>query len=432
MTIGDSSQIQKRSLVGQSVVERVGKPSLMILALLYAAFVWGSLVTHGLFDYIGVDWRGFMASAEIVRDHGFGAVYDLGLQVRYQEPLYRMSSTAAYSPLDVSPVAYLPIFVLAFLPMLLFDPVVSFVLWVLINGLVLCLYLRRLVKVAGHFEAPALWLQCALCLPAFLTLFVGQVNVWLLVFFGEAIIAFRRGKDLQGGIWLSGLVLKPQLLILIAPGLILGKKWKGAIGLASASIVILIISTLLAGSEGMLALARLILNFATSEGLRSNFPESMMNWRALALNIDSILGNQAGMWIAIPGLALSALGGLGLWWATRNKTSIPIEAWAGTFAATSSVAWHSHLHTGLAFLAPLILLWARLPQARTLLRMWLYVPAGLFLGIVWMLTPIANIAGFGQWAGPSAGHIVSGFSMLIINTIVLGWSLKFVRGGVST
>ena len=61
-------------------------------------------------------------------------------------------------------------------------------------------------------------------LPVFLNLFTGQVNVWLVVCVGEFMRASISGREFRSGLWLGGLLLKPQALLLLAAGLLMRRR----------------------------------------------------------------------------------------------------------------------------------------------------------------------------------------------------------------
>ena len=54
----------------------------------YTVFSYQQVIKRGLFEYVGIDFRLFYASGQIIRDHGFNAVYDTNLQTQYQLPIY--------------------------------------------------------------------------------------------------------------------------------------------------------------------------------------------------------------------------------------------------------------------------------------------------------------------------------------------------------
>ena len=63
------------------------------------------------------------------------------------------------------------------------------------------------------------------------------------------------------GIWLGGLLLKPQLLIIIIPILIIQKNWKVLMGFFASSGVIIGSSLILSGTKGMRSLIDLWTQF---------------------------------------------------------------------------------------------------------------------------------------------------------------------------
>ncbi len=399
--------------------------ALVVIACLYGAFVWASISARGFFDYAGVDYRGFLASAQIVRDHGFAAVYDLKLQAEYQAPLYRYATLSDQVAMDVNPTPYLPVFVAAFLPFSFLDPVQSYAVWVALNAVLFLFYLRRLVAEAGLAGKPLFLMGLVLSLPVLSNLFFGQVNVWLLVCVGEALIAFRRGNDLLGGAWLAGLLLKPQMLIVVLPGLLLARKMRGLAGFAVAGGAILILSLALAGPSGLLSLFGLLTGYVTSQGLATNFPQSMMNWRALALNLGVFLPAYAGWAVGVVGIVLTIIAAFKLWGRQRVASA---SDWSvvllGTFAATSGLAWHSHVHTELVLLAPLVFLAADARLPSWISDSWIYVPMALFVLLIWVYSPLAISFGLQNWAGAGFAHIVTGFSYLLFNSLLLLWSVR--------
>jgi Glycosyltransferase family 87 len=388
---------------------RLGLTALMFL---YFTFVILQISSRGLFEYVGIDYRVLFSSAEIARDHGFAAVYDLGFQQEYQISLYNYSFGLGRMKFETVPMPYLPAFVASFLPLLFFQPIVGFILWSIVNTVGLYVYLKRLGNASGRQLSASTVLSLALCLPAFLNIFIGQVNLWLLIAIGEALIAFRKNEELKAGIWLAGLLLKPQSLILIIPGLVLARAFKTVLGFTVVSLVIALLSVLLAGPNGLMRLAGLLLGY--TQGLPTNFPNSMMNWRAFGINFEGPIDSTVLWPMMYLGILVTSLIGLSLWLtrpALSSRAFVPVLA--GTYAATCTVAWHSHVHMALPLLAPLVFFLAdqALPRA---LKLWLWVPPIIFLGFAFL-------------AGPGYAHSIAGLSVFIINLMVLNWAYREVR-----
>ncbi|MBN1484734.1 MAG: DUF2029 domain-containing protein [Chloroflexia bacterium] len=389
--------------------------ALLALLVFYLLYTLGSLWAQGLFSYVAIDYRAFWASAEIVLERGFAAAYDLDLQEQYQRPLYERyrtpTSTYAYA---TAPMYYLPPFILPMLWLPLLPPLAGFVLWTLLNLLSTVLYLYRFQRALGdETGVTCRWWPLLLAFPLYANLFFGQISHWLLLFVGECFLACRREKPFRAGLWLGGLLLKPQLLLLLLPGLLFGRRFKLLAGLALAGLLVLLLSLVLAGQEGLLELGRLLFfSLDSSEGLATNNPQLMINWRSLAVNLAPLLPD--GLDWGLAGAGLLGTASLCLWlWHRARKEGLSSPQFAllllATYSAACSVAWHSHIHMLLPLLPLLFFLSARqqwLPPA--LLKTWLLLPPPLFL--------------LGTLLRPGFGHNVIGVATLLINTILLVWA----------
>lgn len=402
--------------------KRLAQSVLALLAVFYLLF---NIATHGLFDYVAADYRSFVASAEIARDHSFAAVYDLSLQREYQLPLWNYSFGALQQPFDVIPMPYLPPFVGPFLFFLWLSPSASWLAWTVLNLVVFVFYVRRLASVAGLRADPLLYVVLLTSLPAYFNWFFGQIDVWLLVFVGESLIAFRRNRDLLGGVWLAGLLVKPQMLILVLPGLVITRQFRALAGFSAAALLVGLVSVLMAGPAGIVSLLQLVAGYASLQGVASNFPESMMNWRALAVNLADIGMPQMGWAVAVPGMIATFVASLALWLRRPETTSIDYaKIWLGTFAATCIVAWHSHVHTALILIAPAIFVLADAGQSRRALNLWLYLPTVVFLGVIWLGIPAAAAFQTTNLSVPRLAHIFSGIVVFGANLGLLVWALR--------
>ncbi|HMK09635.1 MAG TPA: glycosyltransferase family 87 protein, partial [Anaerolineales bacterium] len=303
-----------------------------------------SITSRGLFEYWGADFAAFRAAAEVARDDGYANVYDLEkLGPPERRLVQSYAAEGVQAGFEVIPVPYLPVFILPFGILLLPGPTIGWVLWTALNAAILLLYSRRLAQAFGA-ERRISALVLLVALPTFLTLAFGQVNVWLAIGFGEFLIALQRRKELAAGAWLGLLLLKPQILVWLALGLAFGRRWRVLAGLAMAAAVVLGASLLLAGVGGLAALVSLWLGYAGN--LPTTFPESMMNWRGLAANLEPLLAHTLTVTLLIVGTTITAAAGVWLWIRARPGRD-PQPAAAGSYAASSTVAWHSHVHMAL-------------------------------------------------------------------------------------
>jgi hypothetical protein len=392
----------------------------------YVLFVIGTVQTRGLFDYLGSDYALFRAAADVAWREGPRGLYDLPAQEFVQRGLYEDYATgpmhARYEP---APMVYLPPFAALFLPLVLLPPVPGFIIWTGINLVGLVLYVWRLGRALEVPDWPALLPLVLVSAPAFANWFFGQVGLLLLIGTGEFIIAWRRGHELAAGLWLAGLLLKPQMLVLILPALLLRGRFRILAGFAMASMVLLLLSVLVVGPAGMVDLGQLLLGLAGSMPATKAFV--MTNWRAVGVHLQELLPTAWAWGIAWGGTALTALVTLLLWlragkgrrsqetgasgfpgaWLMRSEpwTEVLALLVLGTWAATGAATWHAHVNQALPLLAPLMLLRRRLPAP--LWNAWFIVPT--------LILPVAFLT------IPQLAHNLIGLSLFLLNLILLGW-----------
>ena len=106
---------------------------------------------------------------------------------------------------------------------------------------------------------------------------------------------------------------------------------------------------MLSGYKGMKSLIDLWTQFGA--GIATNSPERMINWRMVALNLNSSLG-----WvIAILGMALTMLA---IYFLVKGNYVYGTPRWVmimlGIFSATLAITWHSHYHMAVVLIPLLI------------------------------------------------------------------------------
>ena len=206
----------------------------------------------------------------------------------------------------------------------------------------------------------------------------GQVEVLLLIGAGEFLRLAMNKKPVAAGLWLGLLLLKPQVLLLVIPALILLGNWKTFAGFCSTAVALIGVSVGLAGMDGMIAMANMWGKFAP--GIASAAPELMMNWRAAALLVNDAFGTWAG-WI------LAGVGILGTFYLyfrlMRPKTEFGSPRWVmvmlGVFLASCSITWHAHAHMAMVLIPFLVYGFTSglLTQGRV--AAWVTIPQALWL-----------------------------------------------------
>jgi hypothetical protein len=248
-----------------------------------------------------------------------------------------------------------------------------------------------------------------LCFPALETFQFGQVNGWLMIFMGEFFRHQLLGHELRSGLWLSGLLLKPQTLMVIGPGLLIARRWRSLAGAMAGGTTILLASLAVAGIDGLLEDARLVVLY--SGNVPSTVPRDMMNWRSLGFHLlDAGLPETLVWGFVVTGLGVTFLAGLSLWLRAREASGSQFATiLLGSYAATCAVAWHSHTHMGLPMVIPLLYLAARGEVSYRTLAVWLVTPYLVFA----ILRVIFDL-----------GHV----GVLGVNLYLLGWALVKLRG----
>jgi hypothetical protein len=377
---------------------------LMGVLLMYAYNLYRS---GWLCAYMGTDFRGYYASAQIALQHGFADVYDPQLQGEFQSALRHRCPDPAYpQPMPQVSMPYLPVFVLFFLPLTLFDFTTSYLVWVAFNLAALLVYLVYFSRTLGEKIASFRLIQWVICIPVISNLFLGQMNLWLVVCLGEFIRLMMRGWRVRSGYWLGGMLIKPHTLILLLPGLVLSQNWVLLLGFLTSLLVVLGSSLLLAGPQGMTASALLMVKFA---GPLIQTAPTMMNYRALALYLEQYLPTWFAWATAFAAMGLATLVVLRFW---RKKVANSPYRFAllmlATLAGTFLVTWHSHFYLLMCLIPILLYLDQNQELPLGIFSAWLFGPFILY-GVIDLLRPdiLRNLFGLG---------------MLALNQFLLAWS----------
>jgi hypothetical protein len=379
------------------------------IAAYYLAQVFATLWNSGFFNNLGADYLSFWSSGHIANTQGYRFIYDLKSQAAIQ---------ILYAPIDrqgVVPTPLFPVFLIPFQIMALIPPGISFVVWTVINVSVLFVYMKKRLLT----NLPVRYLGLAiLAIPCFLNMYFGQVEVWLMIFISEFLIAWRNGELFKSGLWLGLALLKPQILILLVPYLLLNRYWKVLGGFLTSALIIFIFSLLLVGVSGLLDLIKLWLGYST--GLPSNAPEVMMNWRMLGIHASRIISKEAGITVVVVGTFITLLFCLPLW-RGGGGGSFPLVALFGILAATLAVTWHSHQHMAMTLIPFLFILLQEAKITTRLFQAWIMIPIGSYLFVI-LIVIIFSL--FSQTTPEAIGGLITGTCMLVFNLLFLHTARK--------
>lgn len=403
--------------------------NLILVALfVFYLFQFGFLFAKDSFLMgYGVDYLAFWSAGKVADDKGYAEIYDLEnlrsarTQVLETRGILEKGGESNISPF---PAPIFSFFVLPFQVLSRVNPKQSYWIWTSINLAVLIGYLifflQKTLPTNSPLSSPKrMLLLILLSFPMILSLTEGQVEVFLVVCMGEFIRYALIKKPLPSGLWLGGLLLKPQLLIIIIPILMIQRNWKVLMGFFASSGVIIGGSLILSGCKGMKSLIDLWFKF--SAGIASNSPERMINWRMIAVNLNSSLG-----WvIAILGMGLTILA---VYFLVKKNYVYGTSHWVlimlGIFSATLALTWHSHYHMAVVLIP--FLIYCSLSQMLTkkVVLFWAIVTPVILIAItiialfVFFLTKM-KINDFGA--------MLLGSSGFLSNLVILGSVLQYLR-----
>ncbi len=357
---------------------------LAALCLFYLFQIGFDLLWKNTCGHLAIDYCAFWSAGQIANAKGYAAVYDLNMLGEIQKAIFPKLNA-------VTPVPFLPVFVIPFQLFSLLNTSSSFWLWTFVNLVALIFYLgffsRRLT---GKPLSSRFLLMMLLSLPTFINVFTGQVNVWLTICTGEFMQAMMTEKPFQAGLWLGGLLLKPQILVLIVPALLIQRAVKTLVGLATTSLVLIGMSFILTGINGFRNLFGLWLGYVG--GLPTNDVEIMMNWRMIGLHLSVLTSPLFGWTIAGIGILITLVTTLLLWRRPiKTDSSLFVIILLGTLAATGAVAWHSHVHTAMILIPPIIYLVDKNLLSNKILSWWVFLPAGIY-ALVLILASLVQAA----------------------------------------
>ncbi len=375
--------------------------------------------------HVGVDFCTYWSAGQIANRFGFSAVYNPTLLSQVENSIFPKSADPAL--FVYSAFAYLPVFILVFQPFALLTPEAGYWLWTILNLAILIWYIRFFSsKMTGKSVPIRLLMLVLVSLPVFSNVFYGQVEVWLTVCVGEFMRSSLDHKPFRAGLWLGGLLLKPQALILIGLILLLHRSLKELMGLVSTSGGLLAVSWLMVGSkpEGLTLLLQSWLQ--SGQGMAYTGTESMMNWRMLGLYISKFTNPWLGYGLAVAAMLATAVLVLRIWRRPFHPDPILFTVSAlGIFSATDLVAWHSHVHMAMILIPALIYLRLKnqLPQA--ILDGWTLMPALLYIAVVipenlmrFKILPLSYI---------SLVYFMRGAGEFGANIYLLWWAIKCTR-----
>ena len=172
------------------------------------------------------DYCGYYSAGVVMNNGKIADVYDLQILEEYQFKVFQEANSPEPRS-EIIAMLYLPVFLIPFRLLALLNLSVSVIVWLVINFSILTAYLFFFAeKVSGKSLPLQIYFLILASLPVFRNFYDGQINVWLLICIGEFLRASLSKRPWVAGLWLGGLLVKPQLLILVLPFLLIQKRFK--------------------------------------------------------------------------------------------------------------------------------------------------------------------------------------------------------------
>lgn len=401
-----------------------GKINLILVAILtfYVILAGTGLLQKDFCGFLATDYCAFWTGGRVMNERAVSEIYDMDVLRQYQENFF-LPTASEIQESQVVPLPYLPVFMLPFQALSLVSIPYSYLAWTVINVVAFGLYLRFFIMdLTGEKLPTRILLLALLSLPVFLNLKNGQLNIWLAICGGEYMRAEFHDKPIKAGAWLGGLLLKPQLLIFILPLLLFRKSFKALAGFVASSLLVVLVSFVLVGSDGFLGLVNLLSDSA--QGGASSFPQYMINWRMLGLHIANFTSQNVGWVVIIAGSLVTAYFAFRVFLNGKQAPN-PIRKaiWIfGVLAATLVVTWHSHGAMAIVLIPPMLYLLLKEQLDRKMFVGWVGIPVLSYFAL-YIIYAVISAAGM-MSTSLVFMSLFEGLPGFILTLLILAWAIR--------
>ncbi|HEX6773709.1 MAG TPA: glycosyltransferase family 87 protein [Acidobacteriaceae bacterium] len=337
------------------------------------------------FVYVyGVGW--------IARTYSPALIYDLELQ---QQVFHSIEP-----PRDgiYGPSPYPPFVALFFAPLTYLSFESAYLVWL---GISLGLYVTGIgaaaIAVFPRDRSSRSLTYCfALAFYPFLfgTLLNGQLASIAAGAVGVAMYQENRGRWFWSGLALSLLCYKPTLLVLLVPMLLLTRRFKTALGFVAGAGILVVGTTLVAGTHIWALYADMLRHFGSVTGAGGSSRLQLWKYLDLTSCFAAISGNKSANAMSILGavmivieIALAAL----LWRSADAGRAAQWLAWAATFTSTLLLNVYVPIYDSvLVVIAIILTIGALREMAWERARSWVALTAVLILVFSWKTETIAH------------------------------------------
>ena len=305
---------------------------------------------------VGSDFRALYTGALMLRMGVRSDFYKLATQYEWQRSFAPELREQGHLMVFVNP----PFLALLTLPLSFLPFAAAYWVWAGANVLLMLALARvllfSLADVSESKRLRALFLALTF-LPVWVTVYQGQYSFTLAISLLMAWRALARRQEVQAGLWLAALLIRPQLLSVPALLFLWWRRWRALAGLALGAAALLAVSLLAVGSRGLQGYVQLLQAALSWGDAFAMHPQRMYTWRSFLHllmrtdNVQDVLG-----WWALGSLAAIAL----FLWACSKGTG-PSAAqldlqWALAALVAIFVSPHANFHDLTLLLVPFFLL----------------------------------------------------------------------------
>lgn len=277
---------------------------------------------------LGADYAAFYGAGQILNEYPPGRLYDMELQRQVFRELHPEVSANAALPYANPPFLALPFRLLAKLP---YAP--SFVVWLLVSATFYLGALALMWRMTNTIsrDARITGLLLALSFEPFIMecWLGGQLSAIGLFCCALALDCERRNRPFAAGMVLGLCLYKPTLLVLVAPLLFIGRRYRTLAGMTATAGGLAVVSLLGVGWDGCRDYGAVLTNYAHAT---VGGPMTFRTWKFVdVMSFCRQLGG-GGWWALAPVLAVWPLWCLVEGWRARPADATSL--WAGTLTLT--------------------------------------------------------------------------------------------------
>jgi hypothetical protein len=228
----------------------------------------------------------------------------------------------------------------------------AFVVWTLFNaGLLALLPLLLMPCVPLVAQRPYLGLLGLAFFPALTALTLGQDSILLLFILSASYLLLCKKLDAAAGMVLAMAAIKFQYLVILVPFLLLWRRFRLMAGFAGGAALLVFISFLITGMDGLIEYVRFVRTFDLHSGYGGLNPTLMVNWRGFLAGT----GNSSPIYFWAGEIILLSLGLLCV--AASEKTRTRGLTFALFISIAVEAAPYAHFEDMTLLLLPILLAW---------------------------------------------------------------------------